>query len=253
MDLTEYRASEQEQQRTADIVRLISPFSGRALDIGARDGHFSKLMGESFDEVVALDLQRPEISHPRVNCVSGDVTNLEFADQSFNFILCAEVLEHIPSALLEKACSELERVCGDSLLIGVPFKQDIRIGRTTCYTCGQKNPPWGHVNTFDQTRLESLFPNLVQSETSFVGWNSESTNAVSTFLMDLAGNPYGTYDQDESCIHCEKKLEPPPKRSFLQKALTKSAFYARYANERFTSPHPNWIHVIFKKPGFTTK
>ena len=36
---------------------------------------------------------------------------------------------------------------------------------------------------------------------------------LSTLLLDLAGNPFGTYDQEEPCIHCGAKLKPPPRRS----------------------------------------
>ncbi len=36
------------------------------------------------------------IDHPRVEAVQGDVTALQFADNEFDAILCAEVLEHIP-------------------------------------------------------------------------------------------------------------------------------------------------------------
>jgi hypothetical protein len=65
VDLTEYRASPAEQKRTADLLRLIPTHGRSALDIGARDGHFSRLLAERFDQVTALDLTEPDISHPR--------------------------------------------------------------------------------------------------------------------------------------------------------------------------------------------
>jgi hypothetical protein len=71
--------------------------------------------------------------------------DLGFADDFFDFVLCAEVLEHIPTASLSRACSELGRVSKHYVLIGVPYRQDIRVGRTTCWSCRKKNPPWGHI------------------------------------------------------------------------------------------------------------
>ncbi len=247
MDLTEYRASPLEQQRTKDLVHLM-PARGRcALDIGARDGYFSILMADRFEQVTALDLIEPNILHPQISCVRGNATALQFADDSFDFVLCVEVLEHLPPVDLQKACGEIERVSRQRLLIGVPYKQDIRVGRTTCYSCGRKNPPWGHVNSFDEQRIIRLFPHCVVETISFVGVNNSRTNWLSAALMDFAGNPYGTYDQEEACIHCGNRLVMPPRRIAAQRVATKCGFWLRKATETFVKPRGNWIHVLLRK------
>ncbi len=251
MNLKAYRESDLERKRTEDLIRLISYVSDEeltALDIGARDGYFSKLLTNYFQKITALDLDKPKIHHNKISCVQGDITGLKFNDNSFDFVFCAEVLEHIPTELLKNACSELTRVSSRWLLIGVPFRQDIRVGRTTCYSCGKKNPPWGHVNSFDKEKLIALFPSLILEKVSFVGEAKEATNFLSTFLMDLAGNPYGTYAQDEPCVYCDKKLQNPPVRNVMQKVLTKIAFIVIRIQGLFASSHPNWIHVLFQKP-----
>src|ERR1041385_1987742 len=132
---------------------------------------------------------------PRVVTTAGDATKLSFADESFDCVFCAEVLEHIPD--VRQACRELARVAKYEVVVGVPYRQDIRIGRTTCRTCGKVNPPWGHLHSFDEHRLTRLFPGLRAVSQSIVGSNGEATNGISTMLMDLAGNPWGTYDQEE--------------------------------------------------------
>jgi hypothetical protein len=113
-------------------------------------------------------------------------------------------LEHIPNVV--QACREIERVAGHEVIIGVPYKQDTRLGRTTCRSCGGKNPPWGHVNPFDERRLARLFPGLSIKASSFVGSVRSETNPVSTMLMDMAGNPWGTYEQDEPCIYFKRSV-----------------------------------------------
>lgn len=250
MELNAYRGSESERLRSADVVRMIERIAGdRALDVGARDGHFSRILAEQFASVTALDLQQPQINHPGIVCVSGDVTDLAFPNDSFDLVVCTEVLEHIPPHLLTDACLELERVTERYLLIGVPFKQDIRVGRTTCGMCGVANPPWGHVNLFDEQRLVSLFPRLKVQELSFVGVNGASTNRLSTLLMDLAGNPYGTYGQEEPCVVCGAPLTTPSRRTLFQKICTKAAYWARRVTEPMQNAHPNWIHYLFRKSG----
>jgi len=244
-DLEQYRQSEKEQARTADLLRLVPRGRKSVLDIGARDGHFSRLLTDYFEEVTALDLEKPAFEFPRVKTVAGDITQLQFSDDSFDCVFCAEVLEHIPA--LEQACRELVRVARHEIVIGVPYRQDTRVGRTTCSQCGKVNPPWAHVNTFDEAKLRKLFPRLALRSTSFVGTNNEVTNPLSTMLMDWAGNPWGTYDQDEPCIHCGAALVAPNGRSALSRVFAGVAIRLSRLQESLTRPHGNWIHAVFVK------
>lgn len=246
-DLTAYRQSDLEQERIGDLLRLLSQRGAQILDVGARDGYISIRLTQLFERVTALDLQMPQIDHEKVSCVKGDITALQFPDNHFDAVLCAEVLEHIPPGLLPKACKELARVSGSKVVIGVPYKQDTRLGRTTCSRCGEKNPPWGHVNEFDEAKLKALFAGLTCESISFVGKAPRATNFVATYLMDLAGNPYGTYGQDESCVRCGAKLARPPARTLVQKVFTKSAHIARTIGTPLPPGHGNWIHVVFSK------
>src|SRR5258706_7711502 len=249
MDLTHYRQSQTERQRNEALSQMLPPSGVFALDVGARDGFFSFILAERFESVVALDLAPLLISHARVLCIQGDVTALPFAADAFDVTVCTEVLEHIAPNLLPRACAELTRVTRGHLLVGVPYNQDIRVGRTTCLQCGACNPPWGHVNTFDEARLRQMFGGMVVKDIWYVGVNADSTNFVSTYLMDKAGNPYGTYGQEERCIKCGAPLQAPAWRTLTQKVLTKAAFLSRSATQRFRRPQPNWVHMLLGKSG----
>ena len=248
MDLTDYRSSASEQARIGNLLAMIPGKGDIALDVGARDGFISKLLVNHYSSVIALDLAQPDIEHERVICMQGDITALKIDSNTIDLVFCAEVLEHIPERLLETACRELARVSKEYVLIGVPFKQDIRLGRTTCGCCGKVNPPWGHVNSFDEKRLAKLFPGLLVDKQSFVGETAEQTNAFSSKLMDMAGNPYGTYSQEEACVHCGGNLGRPKARKLWQKVLTKVALIAQGFQKPFVKPHGNWIHVLLRKP-----
>lgn len=220
------------------------------LDIGARDGHFSRLLTRYFIEVTALDLQKPNFEIPGVTTVAGDATKLQFPDDSFDCVFCAEVLEHIPN--VETACRELSRVARHELIIGVPFMQDIRVGRTTCPSCRRISPPWGHVNSFDEQRLQQLFPNLRVTSKSFVGTSSDRTNLLSTALMDVGGNPWGTYRDDERCIHCGANLTVPENRPLWQKVCSAVGTRINSVQGRFERPHAAWIHLVMSKAAADT-
>ena len=246
MDLKEYRESPREQARIESLLTLI-PDGETALDIGTRDGYFAQRMAARYARVTALDLELPDISHPKIHPVKGNIGALEFPDNSFDTIFCAEVLEHLPGDLLQRACAELSRVTRRNLVIGVPYRQDTRVGRTTCYSCGAHNPPWGHVNSFDDDKLKRLFPGLSWEKADYVGSNKEVTNWLSVALMDAAGNPYGTYLQEETCVACGKHLVPPPPRGLRQKVLARTAELLNKGQRRLAAPRPNWIHILFTK------
>jgi ubiquinone/menaquinone biosynthesis C-methylase UbiE len=248
MNLEHYRQSANEQLRVAKLMGLIPHKGANALDAGARDGFLSVKLADYFDTVTAIDLELPNIAHERVRPQIGDMTQLEFKDNAFDLVLCAEVLEHIPTALLAKACHELSRVAKEYLIIGVPYNQDLRMARTTCYSCHQTNPPWGHVNKFDAALLKNLFQDMEIEKTEYIGTSTARTNALSTLLMDWAGNPYGTYSQDEACVHCNKKLQLPPERNLMQKVFTKLAIYINNIQQLCVGEQANWIHILFKKP-----
>ena len=249
-NLEKYRASEDEKARTNDLLRLLPRNRRSVLDIGARDGHFSRLLTGYFTEVTALDLERPRFEIPQVVTVAGDITKLDFTTDSFDCVFCAEVLEHVPE--LQKACDEIVRVARHEIIVGVPFRQDLRIGRCTCRTCGKANPPWGHVNSFDLSKLLKLFAGLQLISTSLVGTSKESTNALSVLLMDLAGNPFGTYDQEEPCIYCGARMRPAENTSTWQRVLSGVAARINRLQTTYTKPHGNWIHLLFSKRGDRT-
>ena len=139
------------------------------------------------------------------------------------------------------------RISNKYLLIGVPYKQDIRVGKTTCSKCSRINPPWGHVNIFSKSKLLELFPIASAEQVHFVGKKKAKTNLVSSWLMNKAGNPTGTYDQDERCVFCKKTLIAPTNLNGKVKKYTAAAQFLDRIQKNFVRKKPNWIHVLFRK------
>jgi hypothetical protein len=246
LNLAAYRSSAAEQERIADLMRLV-PRVRSVLDVGARDGYLSRRLAEEIQSVVALDLTLPEAWHPNISCIAGDIRCLDVPDNFVECVLCAEVLEHIPGDGLVRACAEISRIAAEAIVIGVPYRQDLRLGRTKCAVCGGANPPWGHVNSFAKSDLTALFPGWHVAECSFVGRTRQRTNELSALLMDFAGNPYGTYHQEEHCLYCESAIGEPAARKLLQKIATRAAWTLTRMQQHVTADRPKWVHVLFTR------
>ena len=102
MDIAEARSSPVKREHIANLMEMVPAGVSTALDVGARDGFFRWRSPKRRTRVVALDLVPPVVSHPQVEAVTGDATQLAFADETFDLVLCAEVLEHFESPTLEK-------------------------------------------------------------------------------------------------------------------------------------------------------
>jgi len=236
-----------ERARLASIVSLLPKGRVSALDVGARDGFVTRELPSHFQYVTALDLEPPQINIPNVTSVRGDVTRLQFPDNSFDVVCCFEVLEHIVPSKLESACSELARVTKYELMLGVPFRQDLRLGRTRCLQCGEINPPWGHRNRFDARRLMQLFPTLQLKSTVLVGRTKSRTNPLAVILDDIAGNPNGSFVPGTRCIRCDNILTPYTPKSVVGKISSKLAALSNRLQNATSPPSPIWIHVVFSK------
>ena len=87
----------------------------KVLEIGPGPGIVSEILNKMNVEVTTLDID------PKLNPnVCADVTALPFLNKSFDTVLAAEILEHIPFLEVPKALKELSRVAGKSIVITLP-------------------------------------------------------------------------------------------------------------------------------------
>ena len=159
---------------TVDFSRLELAPGSRVLDMGCGSGrHLAE--AARFDNVTVVgsdlcfeDLKKARermVFHQEVGETGGgpwdtmvsDVTNLPFADQSFDLVICSEVLEHVPDH--NRAVSELGRVLKDdgTLVVSVPRFLPERI----CWALSDDyyNANGGHIRIYHRKTLYRLLEN----------------------------------------------------------------------------------------------
>ena len=98
--------------------RLREHASGRFLDAGCGVMPYKELVVDFVDKYESLDIERRV---PDVDFV-GDIEHLQgFASETYDSILCSEVLEHVPRP--DKALAELKRILKShgTVILSVPF------------------------------------------------------------------------------------------------------------------------------------
>ncbi len=97
--------------------------SRKVLDLGCGTGYGARLMAETASEVIAADVSPEAIHYARENFSAAhlhymltDATHLSFASNSFDVVLCFEVIEHLTRQ--ESLLKEIQRVLkSDGILI----------------------------------------------------------------------------------------------------------------------------------------
>jgi SAM-dependent methyltransferase len=141
---------------------LVAPLrSASTLDAGCGEGETLVRLGPLLGErIAAVDLSSYSVGRvgerlPGVDARVASVTDLPFAEASFDLVLCLEVLEHLddPAA----AVGELVRVAAADVVVSVPYEPWFRIGSLLRgkYVRTLGNHP-EHVNHFNRRSLAAL-------------------------------------------------------------------------------------------------
>ncbi len=146
-----------ELERARRVVDFLPPDTTSAVDVGCGNGLITHLIPKDIP-AAGLDLSQAALSHLRVPAVRGSATHLPFGANAFDALICAEMLEHIPFPDFPIALTELARVARRSILISVPFCENLRLVGAACPKCGCVFHIFHHVRSFDQKTLTHLFP-----------------------------------------------------------------------------------------------
>jgi len=135
--------------------------SGSVLDAGCGEGEtLTRLEGLPRKTTTAIDLSEEAVLHterrvPWADISVASVTELPFDDDSFDLVLCLEVLEHLPEP--NAALAELSRVSAGDVIVSVPHEPWFRLGSLLRgkYVSGLGNHP-EHVNHWNRRTLPAL-------------------------------------------------------------------------------------------------
>jgi len=129
------------------------------LDVGVGNGAFLNILARSgrFRRIVGIDIRR----HSMLMLPDGvefrimSILDLDFPPDTFDTVVCMEVLEHLEIDDLPTALAELRRVCRHRLITTVPLNEP--------YPLFLHDQPGGHRQRFDDAALDVIFPHATRA------------------------------------------------------------------------------------------
>jgi ubiquinone/menaquinone biosynthesis C-methylase UbiE len=159
-------------KETSELLRKIDAFSQTGLDVGCGEGNLIDYLTrkKAVDSVVAIDLDLKKLrlarwQYPGGTYLCSDSKKLNFKDNSFDYVIASEVLEHIPRPL--EAVREIRRVAKKDayFIFSVPHEPFFRWGnllRGQYWRRGGRTPT--HVNFWGRSEIKRYLSDCVEIE-----------------------------------------------------------------------------------------
>lgn len=217
--------NELDRVRVPETIAMIPSGVRTIVEVGCGNGRLlNRITGPYV--LIGIDISRTALRQVKGLRITGSSSRLPLATGSVDLVICADVLEHLPEAVMWATVQELKRVARLYLLIGVPLEEPYEAAFVKCSVCGLVYNQFGHLRSFTCARLDRLFRDCLLVSSRFVGGPRKYYNRGLLWLQQRLGNAYWEKSGHEICPRCGSKEAGPPPRTFAQKVVAKACFLA---------------------------
>lgn len=105
--------------------QIEDPRSARVLDVGCGNGFLQRALERHIGSVIGVDYSRPMLEvNPCATTILGSCTELPFADRSFDVVVAANLLHHVPAPERVRTVREMHRVARSSVVSFEPNRNN---------------------------------------------------------------------------------------------------------------------------------
>lgn len=210
------------QRGQINLLEAITDFfpidTATILDVGCGDGKITgQLMKRLGKHFVGLDSSFEALSRCTFQTVYGEAATLPFGDKAFDLVITNDMLEHLPEDIEEKAWRELFRVADKTVMVTVPFREELLDGTAECQACGLHYHVNWHMRSYDWPQLISGTPEgwtTVAVVLTGESWSPQ--HPIETRFRRQVLDEWGGW-VDALCMHCGAFGAKPVQASSLSK------------------------------------
>ncbi len=145
-----------QKETLRDILTILPDDAHTILDVGCGDGFVTNRLPKDRD-VTGLDISMEALSRVKCNTKQGSILELPFQKNSFDLVMCNDVLEHLTESERIRAIREISRVASQYVLLTTPILEKLEEGMVNCGECGERYHvnyhkasffPWDHRGFF---------------------------------------------------------------------------------------------------------
>lgn len=234
-----YDQDNQSAARIEVIRRLIPNDVSSILDAGCGNGLITNAFVDNY-QITGIDTSSEALKYLRCPAQQASVTAIPFSNDSFDLVMCNEVLEHLNTASLIMAISELKRVSSKYILISVPHKEQLENLLSRCAICGFTEHPYGHRQSFGMDILNSY----LKPEYEIVSHDifGPPTRNFIPLLLRIKQNVFHQWFQPYANCTCSRcgSTSFQNSRSVFTKLINGQ-------NKVLVRSRPYWLMVLYKK------
>jgi len=197
-----------ERLRIDALVELLPTDARPVLDAGCGDGVVTNVLFDRGVDITGVDISAEALGHVRAPTVRGSVDELPFADRSFECVLAANVLEHLPAGMFERTLAQLDRVTARYLLVSTPHEEDLVLAQTRCDRCETSFHAAWHVRSVRVEDFERWLPGFRLRELRLTGETVRRRSRTLQRLAQTLGNVW-LPSHEAVCPTCGYRIEPP--------------------------------------------
>lgn len=236
---------EQERNRIIKTISVIPNDVDSVIDVGCGDGRVTNRL-TSFKKVVGLDFSKAALKYVKCEKMRCSCAEIPLTDNSFDLVLCNEVLEHLDQETFEKTTKEIKRIARKYVLISVPYKQNLNQFKVKCGNCGYVyslgTEAGEHVRSFNDETLKSIFDEQFRLKSIFNRAKSHDDPLLK--LKHLRGYYYTVNNKYALCPKCGSHRTVSRKKDFCFKLLSISSWGLSYV---LLKRHPLWVICLYER------